>query len=365
MLRVLHIGSHFGNIGDNASHSVVQDAISRRVSAQFENLEIRRFYRNAGELRFDDDFVRHANTFDMVLFGGGNYLEVAHAYSASATTFDISPETLAGVRTPFVLNAVAFDPAKSDDEQLFERFRTWAGAVAEHPMVKVNLRDDGSLDDFQRFVGPLSEFGFGLVQDPGLFYQPPQDFPFTNRNYVAVNLAGDLEDVRYPRPGERDALFAALRFVIGGLPDDMAFVLVPHVALDVTILGEFLGDCTDFAARKRILVAPLLQGYDDFWKTWAIYRDASGIIANRYHSLVCNLQYDIPMAVLANYPKISKTLERMGLEELTYTGVGKSDLLDRLVRGGDDSGQRRAAFVAAQRVDFEKSIDDILAFVGA
>ena len=189
MLRVLHIGSHFGNIGDNASHTVVQDAISRRVPAEFENLEIRRFYANADELKFDDTFVRHANSFDLVLFGGGNFLEPVHGYSSTATTLDIRPDTLDGLRVPFVLNAVAFDPAKREDEELLGRFHAFVEDLAARANVKVNLRDDGSLDDFQRLVGPPDRFGFGLVADPGLFYQPVEDFLFTSRNYIAVNLA--------------------------------------------------------------------------------------------------------------------------------------------------------------------------------
>ncbi len=55
----------------------------------------------------------------------------------------------------------------------------------------------------------------------------------------------------------------------------------------------------------------------------------------------------------------------MGLEELQYTGGGASELLDRLVRGGDRSGEHRSALVANRRTDFEKYIDDILAFAGA
>lgn len=364
MFRVLHIGSHFGNIGDNASHSVVQDAITQRVQARFDNLEIRRFYRNAGELEFDAALVRCANTYDLVLFGGGNFLEPVHAYSSTATTLDLSPERMDELKVPFVCNAVSFDPAKLEHGELLERFSVWAEAASANPNVMVNLRDDGSKDDFERLVGPLSRFGFGLVPDPGLFYTPPHVFPFTSRNYLAVNLAGDLEEVRYPRTGDKDALFAALRGVIRHLPDDMGLVLVPHVAQDVTIIGEFLKDCTHWASRRRILVAPLLQGYDDFWKTWSLYQKASGIIANRFHSLVCNIQHGRPMTVLANYPKMAKTLSIMGLDDLSYAGGGSSELLARLVRGGDGSRQRRQALVKEQRTDFETSIDEIVAFAG-
>lgn len=365
MFRVLHIGSHHGNIGDNASHAVVQAAIAERVVASFDNLEIRRFYANAGELRFDLDFALRANRYDLVLFGGGNFLEPVHTYSSTATTLDIAPEVLDALKVPFVLNAVSFDPAKREDPELLDRFRVFAHELAGRERVKVLLRDDGSREDFRRLVGEPEDFGFGVVPDPGLFYEPPQDFPFTDRNFVAANLAGDLEDVRYTGPGERDALFAALRETLAELPDDQALVLVPHVAVDVSIMGDFLRGCVDYASRRRVLVAPLLQGYDDFWKTWAIYRRASGIIANRFHSLVCNVAAEVPLVVLDNYPKITKTLEVWGLTDLAYRGGGSTELLDRLAGGASASTEFRADLLHRQSMDFERSIDEILAFAGA
>jgi hypothetical protein len=365
MLNVLHIGSHFGNIGDNASHHVVHEAIRRRTPARFQPLEIRRFYANAGELSFDEDFVRHANTFDLVLFGGGNFLEPVHAYSSSATTLDLGPGALAGLRVPFVLNAVGFDPGKGEQEELLERFRTWVGVVADHPRIMVNLRDDGSLADFRRLVGPLDRFGFGLVPDPGLFFRPQGDFPFTDREYVAVNLAGDLEAIRYPEAGAKDSLFTALRGLMAELPEEAALVLIPHVTMDVTLLGEFLRDSSDWDSRKRLLLAPLLQGYEDFWKPFDVYRKAAGIVTNRFHSLLCNLQYEIPMAVLGNYPKIPKTLERMGLTDLLYRGGGTEELVGKLLEDGDETRHHRPALVEKMRKEFETSVDRILAFAEA
>ncbi len=364
MVRILHIGSHVGNIGDNASHAVVREALASRTRVEFHCLEIRRFYANAAELRFDAGFADQANEYDLVLIGGGNFLEPIHGYASNGTTIDLSREVLDRLRVPVVLNAVAFDPAKGRDEELLDRFRAWVELVARHPRVKVNLRDDGSLDYFTRLVGPPGDFGFGLTPDPGLFYEPRDDFPFTDREYIAVNLAGDLGTIRYPDPKRREDLFASLRSLMAALPEEMALVLVPHVALDVSIIGDFLGDCSDWASRKRVLVAPLLQGYADFWKPFDIYRKASGIIANRFHSLVCNLQYGIPMAVLANYPKIVRTLERMELEELIHSG-GEAELIRRLIHGEDPTALRRPRQIRDARAGFDATMDEILEFAGA
>ncbi len=364
MLKVLHIGSHFGNIGDNASHAVIRKAILRRVRAEFESLEIRRFYANARELAFDDAFAEHANRFDLVLIGGGNFLEPVHRHSSNGTTIDLGREVLSRLRVPVALNAVSFDPGKGEDEEILERFRAWAGMVAQNPQVHINLRDDGSLEDFTRLVGSPESFGFGLVPDPGLFYRPPGPFPFSERPYVAVNLAGDLAAIRYPTPGSREALFGALRDLMAGLPEEVALVLVPHVTMDVAIMGDFLRDSSDWASRKRILMAPLLQGYDDFWKPFEIYGKASGILANRFHSMICNLQYDLPLGVLANYPKMTKTLDRLGLGELRCCGEDGTRLLARFM-GGDATRDRRPALVRRMEGEFEAAVDALLAFAHA
>ena len=75
-IRVLHIASFTGNIGDNANHMGFRPWFEKvsSVSVSWDNLEIREFYWK--ERKWDMDFVDLANSYDLVVIGGGNYFEL-------------------------------------------------------------------------------------------------------------------------------------------------------------------------------------------------------------------------------------------------------------------------------------------------
>ena len=74
-MRILHIASFNGNIGDNASHIGLRNILKTLgVIATIDQIEIRRFYKNYSlfdKQSFDEDFVKMANQYDLVVFGGG------------------------------------------------------------------------------------------------------------------------------------------------------------------------------------------------------------------------------------------------------------------------------------------------------
>ena len=91
-LRVLHLASFSGNIGDNANHMGFRpwfaDQVGRNV--EWTNCEIREFYWK--ERAFDADFVVLANSFDALVIGGGNYFELWVENSPTGTSIAITPE---------------------------------------------------------------------------------------------------------------------------------------------------------------------------------------------------------------------------------------------------------------------------------
>lgn len=74
-VRALHIASFNGNAGDVANHLGFRRTMEEDTGFKIDytNFEIRQFYQSWGG-KFDDDFIKYANTFDVVIFGGAVFL---------------------------------------------------------------------------------------------------------------------------------------------------------------------------------------------------------------------------------------------------------------------------------------------------
>ena len=75
-LKILHIASFSGNIGDNANHMGFRPWFEALAGApvSWTRLEIREFYWR--ERQWDAALVDFINTHDLLVIGGGNYFEL-------------------------------------------------------------------------------------------------------------------------------------------------------------------------------------------------------------------------------------------------------------------------------------------------
>ena len=70
-MKILHIASFLGNIGDNFNHLGTRKLLESKLGKiQWFELEIRETFRKNYE--FNNNFADYCNTFDAVIFGGGN-----------------------------------------------------------------------------------------------------------------------------------------------------------------------------------------------------------------------------------------------------------------------------------------------------
>ena len=76
-MKILHIASFCGNIGDNISHKGLLNLLCQTgFKFNIEKLEIRRFYNNYkynDKLSFDEDMIKYINKFDYCIIGGGGF----------------------------------------------------------------------------------------------------------------------------------------------------------------------------------------------------------------------------------------------------------------------------------------------------
>lgn len=107
-LKVLHLASFNGNIGDNANHNGFYHLFKKNITknVEFDQLEMRRFYFSWDDRKFDESFVKEVNQYDLLVIGGGNFFDITWPDSATGTTLDLKKSILDKIKTPIFFNAL-------------------------------------------------------------------------------------------------------------------------------------------------------------------------------------------------------------------------------------------------------------------
>jgi polysaccharide pyruvyl transferase WcaK-like protein len=345
-LRILHVASFIGNIGDNANHSGARSRMKINFPGTeliFTELEIRRFYRKWNDLAFDETFIRLANTFDLVIIGGGNYFELWVEHSRTGTTVDLPPELLAQLQSPVVFYGLGLDPEKGYSQSTIAKFKAFLDVVLHEERFLVSVRNDGSLNNAYRLLGPKYASMIHRIPDGGFFTKvEEQSHPelSSQGKTLVINLAGDMLDKRFPCAEEGfisfdDFLeqFAAYIESLLRMREDLSIVLAPHIHRDLQILAALLEKMDDRLCRTRITVAPFLTGPASQSYIFDLYRRADLVMGNRFHANVCSIGLGVPSIGLANYPKIAAMYEELAMPEraVTINRTGFVEQLDALV----------------------------------
>ena len=161
LIKILHVASFTGNIGDNASHIGLYSILRNILGDNFEveKVEIRRFYKNyslSDKMHFDDKFVEMANKKDLLIVGGGGFFDYWVPNSSTGTTIDMSKEVLEKLFVPTLFVSVGCMPHQSIPEGNIDRLHSFLTALCHKQNVRIALRNDGSLSEIRRLFG--SEF---------------------------------------------------------------------------------------------------------------------------------------------------------------------------------------------------------------
>ncbi|MCB9610252.1 MAG: polysaccharide pyruvyl transferase family protein [Polyangiaceae bacterium] len=323
-VRVLHVASFDGNIGDNANHLGVRERFSQTLpglALGYTPFEIREtFWRRRA---FDDAFADEANAHDLVIFGGGNFFELWVERSCNGTSVDLPISLLERIRTPILFHALGLDVGMGAPAEHVRRFKAWLDYVLPDPRYLVSVRNDGAIQSAHEFLGAEYADRIHTVPDGGFFYrppavQPPEILPETRT--VGVNIAGDMLDQRFPggRRLDYDAFIPAFAKVCSDLLDeydDIQLVFFPHIYRDLRVTHDVLAALPDWHVRRRASVAPYLHGDRGADRVFAIYRDCAVVMGNRFHANVCPIGLNVPTVGLLNYPQVGHLYRELGLED--------------------------------------------------
>lgn len=328
LFRILHIASFQGNVGDNANHHGLRKNLIKVIKKdlQFTELEIRKFYQNYegdDKQKFDLAFADFANSFDLVIIGGGNFFEIWIENSTTGTTIDISKEVIGLINKPLLFFGLGFDPYKGVPKGNINKFKIFLQSVFDKENIILSVRNDGSLKHLKNYYGNVFTKRIYKVPDGGFFISPSSINHYeivSFKNNIAINIARDMQELRFPNNKSNNISynqfierFANTIIKLYKFDNKINFILVPHIYSDLIAISELIQLLPDKILRSSIKVAPYLNGDGSENYIFSLYKNSDLVLGMRFHTNVCSIGMGKVTIGLASYPKILDLYEEVGL----------------------------------------------------
>lgn len=319
-IRVLHLASFAGNIGDLANHAGARKMMAETLSVSLDvtPIEIREFYWK--QRHFDDAFIDYANSFDLLIIGGGNYFELWVENSATGTSIDLKSDLIAKLTVPTVFFALGVDTGQGYSEQSAHRFSEFVDTMLSRENMFVCVRNDGSRKALREVVGDIVAQQIPVMPDCGFFVDPNKQTEDERKQTkkIGINIAGDMLTRRFDRDLDAEGFLKELSSALARLLDsdpEITIDLMPHIWRDSIFIAQMLPMIPDRYLRRQISVGrlePTAAGLLDFVTHYGTFDLVFGM---RFHANVCPLGMAVPCRGLLNYPQIQHLYDEIGSPE--------------------------------------------------
>lgn len=317
ILRVLHVASFLGNIGDYANHQGFYNKFQQVIRAKFTPVEIRKFYKNRAEAKFDSTFLKQINSHDLLVLGGGGFFDLQWDYSQTGTTIDFSREFLDGIKIPVLVNAMGYHEYGIVAPEIVQKFGNFLEKITDKKNWLITVRNDGSWGRLKERFGPVVD-KIEKVPDAGFFYTPKKysKSNLYNKNtvWIGLNITNDLFDQNLDLNSFN---LCISQFINKILEENSNFkaIFFPHSHQDVSTIGTILNKIEDKYKREKVIVAPFFTGANSIDQVFDLYRLCSCVIGMRFHANVCCIGMGIPIIGLAGHEQISSLYDELDLPD--------------------------------------------------
>lgn len=347
-IKVLHIASFNGNIGDNANHNGFRrrlvDTLGREVN--FTNLEMREFYQSWNLRDFNsEEFINLSNEHDLVVIGGGNFFELNWDYSHTGTTVNLSEDTLDKIGTPILFHGLGCDIAKGASDNAIGKFKNFLDRITNDDNILVSVRNDGSYETIQKLYGDIFDNKIYRVPDGAFFMKVKSfDFPEVNGRYrsIGINIVSDMKEIRFNNKTadniSYDEFIEGFALVLNNFlknNQEHQLILFPHIYSDLIAIYNLLEKIEDQYRRTRVVIAPCLTGEGADEYIFGLYKECDFIMGMRFHSNVCAITENIPTIALSSYKKIIDLYNEIGLNDrvIEVNKQGFEENMNRMMEG--------------------------------
>lgn len=315
-MRILHIASFVGNLGDIVNHEGFYKKFSETVEShiEIEQVEIRLFYNNCRERKFDSNFLQYVNTFDLLILGGGGLFTVEWDYSDTATTINMSKDFINGIKIPVIVNAMGYHE-NANDSKLFQKFENFISYISDKKNWLITFRNDGSIERLQKRFG--CDYGIMKVPDNGFIVPMGMCESQKDTNpTVGFLITNDLFDMQYNILGVEEINKKIISLVCKVLKDGYNVVFLNHTPKDVQFLEKILKEIPEVDLRSKVVISPYsTRGKQCIYDMERYYKMCNCIVSMRFHGNILGMKYRVPMIGLAGHQQIEDLFKEMNLEE--------------------------------------------------
>lgn len=329
-MKVLHLASFSGNIGDNASHYGLYKILDELIKiSEIKRIEIRNFYKNAlgpNKRKFDKSFVVECNKFDLVIFGGGGYLDYWVPKSTTGTTFNISKENLDGIKTPILFSSLGCVPGKSVPHGNKKKFIDFLSEISGKENRFLLLRNDGSMEHLSKNLNFQIPDNFNSILDNGFFYENSYEMKLASKPYIALNVSDDqisMNGLSASKMKKKDfykSIAQIISLIINKKDIDIFFV--PHIYRDIFAIKSIINMLSEEHLRHKIHIGSCLLGDLGADINFSIYKNSLFSIGNRFHSNVCSIAMGKHAIGLSALDRVSNMFDSLSLND-SYVTVEK------------------------------------------
>lgn len=375
-MNILHLGAFRGNVGDLFSHTAFQDLVRTRIDplADFTEVELREFYKNANLRKFDNDFLREINDHDLFVVGGGQFFDVRWNYSDTGTTLNFSKKFIDAIERPVIFNGVGYaEPREgtlpeTEISEIFDKFRNFIEYLS-HKEWLLTLRNDGSYERIKHRFGKKVADVFSVVPDNGFYFDKMiEPYRFNEHSpTIGINIANDQFEQAFSTRSFVEELNRQIALAIQDLVErGYRILLIPHMPKDLEAVYALYRLLGEKFFRFNICIAPYNpQDENAARQMVAYYKACDTVLAMRFHANVIAIENCIPSVGLAvegfvSRERIQAIYKTMGLGKFCLSLVQEDgNIAKRIVEAvlsteKKANDYRKAAKKAMSEVEDEK-----------
>ncbi len=320
-MRILHLASFAGNSGDSLNHNGFRTWMEAFFpdSVTWSDFEIRDVYR--GEKTFANDLVDESKRADLLVIGGGNYLELWPENTSTGTSLDLSDETIDAIHCPIFFNALGVDAGQGIGSSAKQNFTHFINKLIGSDKFLVTVRNDGSFQTICSVLGNAEKIV--EIPDHGFFgkLEVSDSCPdATDETIVGVNIAVDMPNLRFSEFENTEAFLTEFSRALVEIhaQTQCVFRFFPHVKSDLSAISKIIDLLPDMLARQYVQVVRYDTSSKGSLKLFEEYLGCSLILANRFHANVFAISSLLPVIGISNYPQISSLYSRMSLDQFCF-----------------------------------------------